>query len=122
MQKNPLILITALFSSVLMVGCSSSTDGGSSLVSFPGAYKIDIQQGNVITQEMVDQLKPGMTREQVRYVMGTSLLEDTFDKDRWDYVYSIQPGNGQRTQTTVTVIFKDDKLASIEGDLRPNSN
>ena len=76
----------------------------------------------MITQEMVDQLRPGMTRAQVQYVMGTPLLEDTFNKDRWDYVYSLQPGDEQRTQTTVTVFFKNDNLTSIEGDLRPSVN
>ena len=112
-------LITATCSSVLLTGCASSTEGGSKLISFPGAYKIDIQQGNVITQEMVDQLRPGMTRAQVQYVMGTSLLKDTFNKDRWDYVYSMQPGGGQREQKTVTLFFEGDELVSIVGDYQP---
>ena len=118
MQK-PLVFTAAILSAALLAGCASSTDGGSKLISFPGAYKIDIQQGNVITQEMVDQLKPGMTRKQVQYVMGTPLLEDTFNEDRWDYVYSMQPGGKQRTQTTVTIFFENDRLASIKGDLKP---
>ena len=118
MQKTK-VLLTAAICSVLLTGCASSTDSGSRLISFPGAYKIDIQQGNVVTQEMVDQLRPGMTRAQVQYVMGTPLLEDSFNRDRWDYVYSNQPGGGDRTQTTVTVIFEADSLVSIEGDLRP---
>ena len=120
MQKTTVLLTAALCSTLLLTGCASSTDSGSKLISFPGAYKIDIQQGNVITQEMVDQLRPGMTRAQVQYVMGTPLLEDTFNKNRWDFVYSMQPGNEARTQTTVTVFFKNDVLASIEGDLRPS--
>ena len=118
MQKTK-VLLTAAICSALLTGCTSSTDGGSRLISFPGAYKIDIQQGNVITQEMVDQLRPGMTRAQVQYVMGTPLLEDSFNRDRWDYVQSNQPGGEERTQTTVTVIFEGDSLVSIEGDLRP---
>ena len=100
MQKTTVLLTAALCFTLLLAGCASSTDSGSKLISFPGAYKIDIQQGNVITQEMVDQLRPGMTRAQVQYVMGTPLLEDTFNKDRWDYVYSMQPGSEPRTQTT----------------------
>ncbi|OED44127.1 hypothetical protein ACH42_08225 [Endozoicomonas sp. (ex Bugula neritina AB1)] len=122
MQKITVLLTAALCSTLLLTGCASSTDSGSKLVSFPGAYKIDIQQGNVITQEMVDQLRPGMTRAQVQYVMGTPLLEDTFNKNRWDYVYSMQPGGKQRTQTTVTVFFEGDMLSAIEGDLRPSNN
>ncbi|AMO58219.1 membrane protein [Endozoicomonas montiporae] len=118
MQKTP-ALTAALLSAALLAGCASSTDSGSRLISFPGAYKIDIQQGTVITQEMVDQLRPGMTRSQVQYVMGSPLLEDAFDRDRWDYVYSMQPGGGKRTQQTLTIFFKDDKLVSVQGDLRP---
>lgn len=122
MQKTP-ALTAALISAALLVGtlsgCASSTDSGSKLISFPGAYKIDIQQGSVITQEMVDQLRPGMTRNQVQYVMGYPLLEDTFDRDRWDYVYSMQPGGEKRTQQTLTIFFKDDQLASVQGDFKP---
>lgn len=121
MQKRPALTTVVLTAAALLAGCASSTDGGSKLISFPGAYKIDIQQGNVITQEMVDQLRPGMTRNQVQYVMGSPLLEDTFNKDRWDYVYSMQPGGKKRTQQTLTIFFKDDKLASIQGDFRPQA-
>ena len=120
MQKTTVLLTVALCST-LLVGCAGSTDSGSRLISFPGAHKIDIQQGNVITQEMIDQLRPGMTRGQVQYVMGTPLLEDSFNKDRWDYVQSDQPGGGERTQKTVTILFEGDNLVSIQGDLRPES-
>ena len=122
MQKRPALTTVVLTAAALLAGCASSTDSGSKLISFPGAYKIDIQQGNVITQEMVDQLRPGMTRNQVQYVMGTPLLEDAFDKNRWDYVSSNQPGGKKRTQQTLTIFFKDDKLSSIQGDLRPEAD
>ena len=55
-------------------------------------HKLDIQQGNVVTQEMVDKLKPGMTRAQVRFVLGTPLVTDTFHRNRWDYFYSFKVG------------------------------
>jgi len=55
-------------------------------------HKLDIQQGNVVTQEMVDKLRPGMTRAQVRYVLGTPLVTDSFHQDRWDYFYSYKKG------------------------------
>ena len=121
MQKRPALTTVVLIAAALLAGCASSTDGGSKLVSFPGAYKIDIQQGNVITQEMVNKLRPGMSRNQVQFVMGTPLMEDAFDQDRWDYVYSNQPGGKKRTQQTLTIFFKDDRLASIEGDFRPDT-
>ncbi|MGB1272145.1 MAG: outer membrane protein assembly factor BamE [Endozoicomonas sp.] len=119
MQKTTVSLAASLLSTALLTGCASSTDGGSKLISFPGAYKIDIQQGNVITQGMVNQLKPGMTRTQVQYVMGTPLLEDAFDKDRWDYIYSDQAGGKERTQKTLTIFFSGNKLSSIQGDIKP---
>ncbi len=56
-------------------------------VGFPGVYKINVEQGNIVTQEMVDQLKPGMNRRQVRFILGTPLIEDTFNQNRWDYLY-----------------------------------
>lgn len=122
MPKTTIALAAALFSATLLTGCASSTDSGSKLISFPGAYKIDIQQGNVITREMVDQLRPGMTRAQVQYVMGTPLIEDTFNSNRWDYIYSLQSGGKSREQKTVTLFFVNDQLHSIQGDLVPGSN
>ena len=82
-------------------------------------YRIDIQQGNYITQEMVSQLKPGMSREQVRFVLGTPLLADIFHADRWDYVYYRDPRVGAREQRRIAVFFSDDKLVRVEGDVKP---
>ncbi|HBX56343.1 MAG TPA: outer membrane protein assembly factor BamE, partial [Pseudomonas sp.] len=80
----------------------------------------DIQQGNVVTQDMIDQLRPGMTRSQVRFIMGNPLLTDTFHANRWDYLYSIQPGGGQRLQERVSVVFDgNDQLAGLAGDFMP---
>ncbi|MFI8227103.1 outer membrane protein assembly factor BamE [Pseudomonas sp. NPDC085632] len=88
--------------------------------SFPGVYKFDIQQGNVVTQDMIDQLRPGMTRPQVRFIMGNPLLVDTFHADRWDYLYSLQPGGGERQQERISVIFNsNDQLVSLSGDFMP---
>ena len=84
---------------------------------FPGVYKIDIDQGDVITQEMVDQLQPGMTKRQVRFIMGTPLITDTFNQQRWDYIHSHQPGGEARQQKRLTLLFDEtDKLVSIGGD------
>jgi outer membrane protein assembly factor BamE len=88
-------------------------------LQFPGVYKIDIQQGNIITQEMIDQLRPGMTKRQVNFVMGTPLVRDPFHQDRWDYVYSYQPGGGIRGQERITMYFENDLLTHFEGDFKP---
>jgi len=79
-------------------------------------YKIDVQQGNVITQEMVDKLKPGMTRSQVRFVLGSALIGDVFHNNRWDYVYRLEQHGMLIEQYKLTVFFEDDKLVQTEGD------
>ncbi len=89
--------------------------GGTSLM-----HRQDIQQGNIVTQEMIDKLHPGMSRRQVRYIMGTPILVDLFHQDRWDYFYSMQKGGEATTQERVSLYFKDDKLTRIEGDFRPS--
>ncbi|MDT8398477.1 MAG: outer membrane protein assembly factor BamE [Pseudomonadales bacterium] len=87
-------------------------------LSFPGVYRIDIPQGNLITQEMVDQLRPGLSKRQVNFILGTALVRDTFDQDRWDYVYSFQRGGGERVQERLTVFFENNELTHFEGDFQ----
>ncbi|MGE5152804.1 MAG: outer membrane protein assembly factor BamE [Bdellovibrio bacteriovorus] len=94
----------------------------SSLERLPFVYKMTVQQGNILTEEMVDQLQLGMTKRQVRYLLGTPLLTDFFNTDRWDYTYTIRRGHQEMEIKTLTLHFEDDALARIEGDLRPNPN
>jgi outer membrane protein assembly factor BamE len=85
-------------------------------------YKMDVQQGNVISQEMVDQLKPGMTRSQVRFVLGTPLVSDPFHPERWDYIYHFRRGAAPEAESRrLTVIFQNDTLARIVGDVAVKS-
>jgi outer membrane protein assembly factor BamE (lipoprotein component of BamABCDE complex) len=86
---------------------------------FPGVYKIAIAQGNIITQEMIDQLEPGMTRRQVIFVMGSPLVRDPYSQDRWDYVFNYQPGGGVRGQERMTLFFENEQLVSMNGDFEP---
>ena len=88
-------------------------------VGFPGVYKINVEQGNIVTQEMVDQLKPGMTRRQVKFIMGTPLVEDTFNPNRWDYLYVKRNGNEVLSQSHLTIDFDGDTLVNVTGDLVP---
>ncbi|MGZ3254311.1 MAG: outer membrane protein assembly factor BamE [Burkholderiaceae bacterium] len=83
-------------------------------------YRPDIQQGNFVSQEMMAQLKEGMTHDQVRFLMGTPLLNDLFHADRWDYVFRLQKGNGEVLSSRVTVFFKDDRVARFEGGNLPS--
>lgn len=92
---------------------------GCGYFQFPGIHRVEVQQGNIITQDMVDQLRPGMTKSQVRYIMGTPLLADSFHQNRWDYYYSIKKADGKETQEQVTLLFSDDRLTTIRGDRAP---
>ena len=78
-------------------------------------YRIDIQQGNFLSPEMIAQLKKGMTRDQVRFVLGTPLVTDIFHADRWDYVFYRELGNGKKEHRHLSVFFKDDKLVRHVG-------
>ena len=87
--------------------------------TIPGVtpYKIEIQQGNFISQDMVAQLKPGMSKEQVRLALGTPLLTDIFHADRWDYVFWRERAGQKREQRKLTVFFEDGKLTRLDGDV-----
>ena len=111
--KNNHLILTLL----LIAGCKQMPQ--MSAPSLPGLtpYKIDIQQGNLITQEMLDKLQPGMTRNQVRFVLGTPLLVDPFRTDRWDYFYSMKKRGELLEQRQLKVFFQDDKMVRYEGDI-----
>ena len=105
------VLIVVL---MLVSGCARNFDG---TWKAPLVYRVDIQQGNVVDQTMISKLKPGMDQNQVRFLMGTPLLIDPFHTDRWEYIYSFEPGSGQREQRHITLFFKDEKLAYVKGDI-----
>lgn len=98
---------------------TSSLLGACGFVGFPGVYKIDVEQGNIITQDIVDQLKPGMSRRQVRFILGTPLVEDTFNEARWDYVYVKRNGVDVLSESRLRVEFDGDALQSVSGDFTP---
>jgi len=102
-------LLVTLFAAACLSACG--------FVGFPGVYKIDVEQGNIVTPEMVEQLKPGMNRRQVRFILGTPLLEDPFDRTRWDYPYVKRNGLKVLSESTLTVYFDGDTLVKYEGDV-----
>ncbi len=79
-------------------------------------YKLDIQQGDLLTKSLVDSLKPGMTKRQVTLVMGSPSVISPFDQNRWDYVSTLRQGNGRMEHKALTLYFENDALAKIEGD------
>ncbi len=121
MQK--LLIYWVSGATLLLSGCSSvervSDAIPDALDRLPVVYRPHVQQGNTINQEMVNKLKPGMTKNQVRYLLGTPMLIDVFHNNRWDYYYSLRRGQEVKSQKQVTLFFKDDRLVRIEGDYRP---
>jgi outer membrane protein assembly factor BamE len=121
MQK--LLIYWALGASLTLVGCSTVKEWGDAITpsvdQVPLMYRPHIQQGNIISQETVNQLRPGMAKRQVRYLMGTPILVDIFHQDRWDYIYADKPNAELREQRRITLFFENDVLTRIEGDFRP---
>src|SRR5512144_2223067 len=122
-----------LVAMAMLAGCQSISNVASGMASsmsvvtgwaptFLGPYRPDVHQGNIITQEMVDQLRQGMTREQVRFMLGTPLLTDEFHKDRWDYPYYLNPRTGPVQSRRLTVFFKDNRLERFVSDEMPSES
>lgn len=105
---------------LLVAGCATIDTYAPTLRSF-GVYKLDINQGNFLSQDMVDKLKAGQTRAQVRLILGTPLILTVFRDDRWDYAYLFERQGRVVEQRNFTVYFVDDKLARWEGDEVPQS-
>jgi|TARA_X000000368_G_scaffold373815_1_gene325099 outer membrane protein assembly factor BamE len=99
-------VITLLLSVLLLSSCS-----------IPRIFQVVISQGNLVDQEMLDKLEIGMTESQVKFVMGTPLISDTFYPNRWDYFTSVTQGENSYTNQKITLYFKDNKLVSWEGEI-----
>ena len=102
---------------LIIIACTSCATRPDGSWKPPLVHRVDVQQGNVVDQTMINKLKPGMDKKQVSFILGTPLLQDPFHSNRWEYLYSYEPGGGQRQQRHITVHFIDDKLAKITGDI-----
>jgi outer membrane protein assembly factor BamE len=89
--------------------------------SLPRVHKVTVQQGNVITQDMVDRLKPGMTRSQVAFVMGEPVFRNAFDDSRWDYLYTLEVPGYYEDQKRISLYFENDLLSHFTGDYAPTT-
>jgi len=117
---HKLLISFATLASLTLGGCSSIGNVvPNALDHLPLIYRPTIQQGNLVTQEMVNTLEPGMSKSQVRFRMGTPMLVDVFHQNRWDYAYTL--GEGKRIETTkrTTLYFENDRLVRIAGELKP---
>lgn len=93
----------------LLAGCST--------LRFPGVYRIDIPQGNFVTEDMLTELRPGMTPEQVRYVLGPPTLQDPFTEGSWRYLMRYLPGEGEPVEQEIIVYFENDRYSHYEGEV-----
>lgn len=109
-QMQKLLRILLIFS---LIPTTLVTSACSSL-RFPGVFRIDVGQGNLITKDMVDKLRVGMTPRQVRYVMGSPMIADTFHPDRWDYLYNLETGKGIFIENHLVLYFEGERLARID--------
>ncbi|CAA9889838.1 Outer membrane protein assembly factor BamE [Candidatus Methylobacter favarea] len=109
------LFFSSLLASLAIASCSTI------LNNLPGVYTLDIQQGNIIDQSMVDQLRPNMNKRQVLYIMGSPMLVDVFHPERWDYLYSLQPGGEPRLQKRVSLFFNEDSIIAVQGDFKPST-
>ena len=124
MQKVLTYLVAG--ATLAVAGCSTTEQQpeykSSALEKLPFVYRMTVQQGNIVTEEMVDRLEPGMNKSQVRFLLGTPMLTDLFHTDRWDYTYTIRRGHKPMQSTRLTLWFQEDALVKVEGDLRPDPN
>lgn len=100
--------LLALLACLVLGACSSG---------IPGLYRVPIQQGNVITVQMLQELKLGMDKRKVKFILGTPLVIDVFHLDRWDYYYSYKPGLGDTVQQRASLFFEDNRLVRVDADI-----
>ncbi len=106
------------------IGCARNTRDDlyrqPALANLPFVYKMPVQQGNIVSKDMLDRLRLGMTKDQVRYLLGTPMLMDLFHSNRWDYTYTMQRGGKPMEKKPLTLFFEDDALARIQGFVPPD--
>jgi outer membrane protein assembly factor BamE len=103
----------------LLAGCNTVNEASVKVAGWITPYKIDIVQGNFVSKEQVDALKPGMSRNQVREILGTPLLSSVFHNDRWDYVFTFKRQGVEPQARKLAVFFRGDALERFEGDEMP---
>jgi|TARA_B100001123_G_C15199855_1_gene982903 outer membrane protein assembly factor BamE len=105
MMMRPLTLAAVALTLILVTGCVRT-------------YRIDVQQGNVVSKAQLDQVQTGMTRAEVKFLLGSPLVADPFHSERWDYYFSFKSGETKETeQRHLTLIFEDDRLVEMKRDL-----
>lgn len=119
LQRRTIRLSLILAASASLMACGSLNGASHSLASIVTPYKIDIVQGNFVSQEQAAAVKPGMSRAQVRDILGTPLLTSIFHADRWDYIFTFKRQGLEPQARKVTAYFKDDALERLDADPLP---
>ncbi|MDN8614820.1 outer membrane protein assembly factor BamE [Variovorax ginsengisoli] len=119
-QRRPWLLLGAVAASLCLGACSSVGDSARGALTAVTPYKVEVVQGNFVSKEQVEALKPGMSRQQAREVLGTSLLTDVFHSNRWDYVFTIRRQGVEAQQRRLTLYFNGELLERFEGDPMPS--
>jgi outer membrane protein assembly factor BamE len=109
-----------LFAAASLAGCSSMQSTTDKWLGLITPYRIDIMQGNVVTKELAAMVKPGMSREQVRDLLGSPLLTSAFHADRWDYVFTLRRQGVEPQRRSIVAWFKDNKLDRLEAPDLPS--
>ncbi|MEJ1168769.1 outer membrane protein assembly factor BamE [Variovorax sp. CCNWLW235] len=120
LQRRPWLLAAAVAATFCLSACSGFSDRTRGALAAITPYKVEVVQGNFVSKEQVEALKPGMSRQQVREILGTSLLTDVFHKDRWDYVFTIKRQGVDPQERRLTVFFNGELLDRFEGDQMPS--
>ncbi|MDM0074950.1 outer membrane protein assembly factor BamE [Variovorax sp. J2P1-59] len=119
-QRRLWPLFGVVAASLCLGACSSVGDRARGALTAVTPYKVEVVQGNFVSKEQVEALKPGMSRQQVREVLGTSLLTDVFHSNRWDYVFTIRRQGVEPQQRHLTLYFNGEVLDRFEGDPMPS--
>jgi outer membrane protein assembly factor BamE len=119
-RRAPSRLFAAIVVAAFAAGCATVDTYAPTLRNF-GVYKLDVNQGNFISQDMVDKLRVGQTKQQVKLILGTPLIVSIFRDERWDYPYEFVKQGRVVEHRNLSVYFTEDKLARWEGDEMPQS-
>jgi outer membrane protein assembly factor BamE len=119
-QSRSWLLVAAVAATLCLGACSGFSDRTRGALAAVTPYKVEVVQGNFVSKEQVAALKPGMSRQQVREILGTSLLTDVFHNNRWDYVFTIRRQGVEPQERRLTVYFNGELMDRFEGDEMPS--
>jgi outer membrane protein assembly factor BamE len=119
-QRQSRLVLAAAAALALLAGCGSVDSVTHGITNSFTPYKVEVVQGNFVSKEQVEALQPGMSRDQVRGVLGTPLVTSLFHADRWDYVFTLKRQGVPAQQRRLTVYFSGDAMQRAEGDTMPS--